>query len=1349
MPLPDDVYTKSKQSSANAQAVVPKSGLYSQPVVDELDLPSKPKIVTSSPPFYNENSTAVNQFIDSMDFEGSTTNEVSKLFDFNKGFKGLEPLILFTSDFSSLYEKGKKNDVSEAIKLLHHSRILNTKTALEVFLNLDKFKESVVDVIKNDLDNFVKSQSTTLHDISRLKNDAVYMLDVSSYKDQVKKNDNTTKTISFLEFLNSNGYVNASKQFSNTKIWQQSLIELKKALLSHSSKLLGVQPLNIDDNDPWVLHGVTPENSFNKQTRIWFNPYVSMPTASEFTLPDDSSNIKKMNSFVSLIADLDKAQFLDLSINADSLIKTSSDPSNKGAKQLATGNLSEFAKSVQSNQFLENYSSSGRDISIIANLIFKELAYSSSLITKTDELELNDYGYSLSTTGDNFKVWDHLIGRFYPDVRNVAKSPTGNGNSLVSLSQRLENDYQVLTFEKNRIYQENKNFTGGNLFYVESSLNALETGEGDFSRLDELILFTKRSANTLDKIYKIMGYNPGNQDYTKQNSFASVYTLDGLINKLSVVSKVYKRCLAQDDGKDDRNIAYNASLDTTKLKNLSDYDSVGIRLAAVICKTALKVRNQNASSFSISGLEYQNIKDLKFLLFMLMMNVVLSRVENTPEAAKSINIIKDKISSMLSVKTLSGGVNDISTEVVDRASSAARTYPFYKNLHSGYEHNQNSVNQSGIPVHDRIFQIDIDQGIWKIMSDVLVDIYNSQIYTSSATGTFTSYSGISKTAYMYAYFDLMMRIISAQTFEDIEAIYDVEYVTNPGFTGTSPIDGTTYTVPPSKEREKGLMLTSTKRANIAQYYLPNFLPITNNVFAAVAAAVSNSFDTDPNVAIYNKKLKNAVKNMTDEEVFLFDSVKMFLNYLKTLNYKLVNFRNSVDKILRDYTNNVFEFFTQESLQLDDATQRAALFNLTLSEEQILMNRYILDEYKDRLKSNSDAEAKLKNNNVEFTTFSEGFSDFLNVNDTEIISYDFLSSYFNSIEFEKAKSINKKIISVALPPKLVSSLRDSNSANDPVDKLLQNVIRIRVYKIDRLSPTIIYKPQEHLFEMNRFPTRMLSNWSLDVLNPENFDIFKLPMKLFNFKNNNFIVCKNFLDAFPDDIYNVAGNSILNQSDKLSIYSNHVKSFLIEEYLRWLTEAKFEESRYHRYTGLTEELSLVKDQYGAYLTYLGRTATNNRAQSAATTNAPVTATFIDPVSKKEYKIPMNTVSSLNNSTNVNSSNRSNKTFNLNLDSTMNAFFQNETLLSDVSSELKKRAILPKKFDRVFNILLDPDDFEVDSCSPQIDLTKAVSMNVLQKTSTGVYKHRDTSSSDVTFDEYFVTVEPYDYALEYSQP
>jgi len=107
-------------------------------------------------------------------------------------------------------------------------------------------------------------------------------------------------------------------------------------------------------------------------------------------------------------------------------------------------------------------------------------------------------------------------------------------------------------------------------------------------------------------------------------------------------------------------------------------------------------------------------------------------------------------------------------------------------------------------------------------------------------------------------------------------------------------------------------------------------------------------------------------------------------------------------------------------------------------------------------------------------------------------------------------------------------------------------------------------------------------------------------------------------------------------------------------------------------------------------------------------------------------------------------SNKGITVDMTNTVREYFMNETFFLD-SGEYKRRAVYPKKFDRVFNIIFSPDDFLVDKTnSTKESLDHLRDRGILVEIN-GEYSVRDSTENDTSFDDYFVTVEPYDYTQE----
>ena len=109
-------------------------------------------------------------------------------------------------------------------------------------------------------------------------------------------------------------------------------------------------------------------------------------------------------------------------------------------------------------------------------------------------------------------------------------------------------------------------------------------------------------------------------------------------------------------------------------------------------------------------------------------------------------------------------------------------------------------------------------------------------------------------------------------------------------------------------------------------------------------------------------------------------------------------------------------------------------------------------------------------------------------------------------------------------------------------------------------------------------------------------------------------------------------------------------------------------------------------------------------------------------------------------------------LDLTDSMRSYFLRETLMHDTSVH-KRRASYPKKFDRCFSIIFDPDDFIVDDSQSDSSTLAVMKQNGIiiggnfdSSNKKIAYRHRDTSPGDVSFDQYFTTVEPFDYNQTY---
>lgn len=160
--------------------------------------------------------------------------------------------------------------------------------------------------------------------------------------------------------------------------------------------------------------------------------------------------------------------------------------------------------------------------------------------------------------------------------------------------------------------------------------------------------------------------------------------------------------------------------------------------------------------------------------------------------------------------------------------------------------------------------------------------------------------------------------------------------------------------------------------------------------------------------------------------------------------------------------------------------------------------------------------------------------------------EMMQGFFNNEEFYPKKGYNKQIISVGIPAGLFKNvntfLKNKKSKNKSDD-----VFKILIYKIDLLNPYIIYKPKSFLFEASRFPVRVYSELkkvgiSYDLIPTRNYSLFSGNEEKFKMGS----LGNNMDDSFGDEYKGWSPS--LSTHDKEAILSNQTTSFLLENYLR---------------------------------------------------------------------------------------------------------------------------------------------------------------------------------------------------------
>lgn len=1264
-----------------------------------------------------------------------------KLFTLNEAISGREPVIVVSSEFVSIFGENGKTHQGQSLTLKETSKILNAKVAINILSQNADIKKNIIEDNETRIMNFIDDEKIFVDNLLNTVKTGRDTLRIGSYD----FNTSSVEDGSLNEILKRLGYDESNiSKFTQTKLWNQALLELKSALVAHTPNLLQNNfkrnGSNSNDKSEYVISDAT--GSEDRPSKFWWNTKAQVTsyqnlidvlsnTTSRSAISNISNELVGTNtsSTLSAIRDIVSGGTVaggSTTKSATNFVNWKNTRSAMSSRlptslQSLVNNLKIYDKNFIANIDAVNYDTSRKytpknidnlrrgdqNILVLSNLVIKEMTYS-SFFSKKDQASkdaISTIGYTSSDC--NIPVWDYLIGTFpQKDVRNFSTVQ----NTLSGLSQRLEtisnNDYKVLTFEET--YWENTDMTPGVYYYIDSCLTSPDGKTFDTYRLDRLTSLLDDLKKKSDTIFSIMGKtvkSTGLEEVYESNSSQASY--QELVNSLSIVSNLYSNIIftarAWEKTKlEDRDLSYESAFRT-----LTPEQNINVRLASLLCKYASD----------------RSDDDLIRQLFLWIMCEVISE-DDALEASSatflssvSRETIKQRIKSTSSI--LKNSIHDfIKTNLPETQSGKSEIFEainrrriFIYSSKSG-ENSDLSIGSLG-----NLNFLEM-KGLWLQISNIMKSV-NQKFDLFNTTNQSTFYTGIPRVGFLYIYFLLLLKTIANLTPERILGRYSYD-----------PSNFKDFNLNWSISSQKGIIISklednyySIKAVTVAD--LPEYA--WNPLFNPVKSVVSSRL----------------ISSIASEELDIMRSISCFRKILFSIKNKIDVFKNQLKSNYEPHLEKVRSLMDADAGLGDD--QKKAIFNLSFTEEQLLMSRYIMSELEDRIQNKLDAESKLKTHPY-FSDFPKNFMDFMSINETDAISYTMLSPYFTSTQFLPSKGNNKKVIGIGIPAGLVRSLQSATSIfeSDTQNQNLKNVTRVKVYKLDRLLPHVVYHPKSYLFELNRFPTRMISNWNFDAFIKNDTNLFNIPSKVYN--NRSFDLNKDYSDAFPESIYGAPDAiNCLKLNERYEIYINHSISFLSEEYLKWFTDCQFDETRYNNFYLSGKYLDNSVAQFDKFLkTIRENSATLNKPGSPSPSVSVIKGTVSDPLSGNEYIVP---IKSTGKNTEISRPQdlATKKQVSIPIDDSIKRYLENETMMLDAEHYMR-RAIYPKKFDRVFFVTVDPDEFYVDSSLTDDDVLKKLITEgiVIEETIAGVskYRHRDTTPADLTLDEYFFTIEPYEH-------
>jgi hypothetical protein len=1273
---------------------------HSQPVtLKKVSLPSKPNDSKNNSPILPTNQEKVDE---------STAN-FFKVYEQNTGLPNDYPTILLNTEFLPIYQNEELNSVGQSLNLKEQSGILTAKNAVTLLSKLPE-AEKFVDANAKKINEFsdlgeelVNSLFVDLSNTDKLMhtrrtvnyppsyNVFTDLGNKSSVSQQGSNRGTSTNTAAssiystdadfpknITDYLISKNYKKEDvDNFSETKLWLQALVELKYSLTVAS---VGTSNYNMNSRENFVeidkeANSIAVAPNSISGKTKWLNNRIVFPL-DVATILNKSFGADE-NSYATQIAD-PISKVLNFSTNkTENCIFVNNPYDNVPLTQ------DQVPPSVSVGVDHSNF------VATLANILQREKEYS-TVLNKYSTTLANDYGYTVvnlvnnTFTNGNSAAWDYLIGRFTPDAQDFPELPTGNGRSLVSLcnayypATNTNRNYKILTFERDFPVTNEKNITPGYKYYIDSSLSSKDGRTFDVTRLDQLQQKLNSALNSINIIEDFVNLDPEAPE--------SLFSVKEIENRLSYLKKIYLNCYVKSPN------GVDTLFQKSGLLNTSDFDTK-IRFFAMLVKRIMQLHPSSVQCAHA-------LADLYVMCVTFAESQDLLAVSSTNysfAASHFVSSMKLELSK-------------------DDDSVGPKPFTNAKIVFFQYE-------KTAIPTKSiEDFFVNRDP-FWMEFMKIFKDEYDRTKNLSA-----TIYSGIDRNFYMLMFMFNMLNIVASLTPEDIFEVAtpqntgggdveDIQYVESLGLdapnAGVSMPDSFICT-----SRKKNYSLEESEsdidiETTALDWYTLNGDTLTSNV------------------------MKSVIDLMRDEYNELLSEVRLF-------KYFILNTKSAVDK-LSDTLKKNFEPYLQKvfpiisSNQRLSQTQRSALLNMSLSEEQLLLSKYILSEMSDRL-TETDGTSKLSSF-PSFFDFPDKFGKFLPINDTELLSFTSLSTYFKSVEFGRVKGGNKRIISVGIPHKMMKKLLVYEPSSE-ADVILGNIVKVKVWKINLLNRALTYLPKNFLFEMRRFPTRAAGNWSYESF-AKDVNILQVPTKYFF--DNAFEVHSDYTTAFGRH------GSSLNDQQKLEIYTNHTKSYLVEEYVRWFTDCNIDETRLYHYDPLNPELVQVAKSYKSYVDMVA-------AASGKKKTGTVAATFKDPVSNQEYKIFTDVDEQSYVSQGVKQSktqNKNTKIFDLDMTETMKTYFSRETLMLPFE-DLVSRVVYPKKFDRTFSIIFDPDDFIVDVTDIRNGTDTALKEAVDKMVDDGylvanagvvqgyvqknLYRQREVTQEDAYMDEYFVTVEPY---------
>lgn len=1001
----------------------------------------------------------------------------------------------------------------------------------------------------------------------------------------------------FRDCMHDLGYSQKEVQgtFSSTKIWLQTLYELKQAVQNHSLRLLDIDQIH-QRNDQ------SPSN-------------IIKPPVKYFGIAPTVPPLPPVVEIINLPV-----------IGVSQAINT----------------LQAAFTSIYQNAY---FKSEEARIVALAHVISREFRYSHGLSLQAVKQALSKYyGFTVAPNG-NSTVFDAVIGTF---GNNISDFPAHDDNSLAGIAQITpEPGVGVLTFESKFVEGDTGTLSPGGEYYFDKVMTGVTTKGFDTSGCEILAKFTEEQLNQFLVI--VDGFNllmiPARFD-PRHNGSASDADANFLGHPNDLTFELVSKLINSNSGKvlthvehDRLGAVYARARNDNKLKTI------------LFLYTMSKI--SRAYGNNVPFLNSDSHNDNTPLVDNLIDRLVTSLETSVPETRSTVQLV---------------------TQGLDNGLNTASLTP------DSIKH----AFKSGTAMTMIIEQF---------MSGVIDRFRNK---SSAIHDGRTRYSGYLDTVVMMIAFDLAISMVARYSNQQIVGMHRGLS----GFSQGQPIFAVSQLTTNHAMSYNDVVQRQRGEGDMIRQLLITF---TNSllVLAGMGRSTGNYFNGT-----------HARGKLTDLITALGGDMRMVRMLLNEQQIMLL-------------ASNVENIAAAHQLGRAPAPQdhsAAARFTRQNVDRSPMNELVILDE------SNIPPEMQKA-----------------------------VFGYFSTAEYASQKGYNKKIITVGIPLGFSRILQQKVSIQSQkrstFSEKRSDIVQVTVYKTDMQNTDIIYRPVRYLFEMSRFPTRFTTyHWLQLHDQPSIADLINAVPTLnfgqgfdrgLRFSSNVDIEyassviagqqgVKNARAAFDDPTY-----SFLLPTQKVQILHNHIVSQLLEVYIKMMTGLTVSEETYH----LSEAPPMADRELLQHLTEYSlahiseRVQVQNQANFAQESAPPTGGVLFSSSSPKNgnpqhgthadksqtspaMSNPAGTAGNMHAEAQFKSSHQQNPSkqtleqqskvgsVNASLDSFSHKHVTHVTSALKTVAQLANtmtpltstdaynfRLMCPKQFDRVFNIIVDARDFEID--------------------------------------------------------